>query len=344
MRLTEFAAGGGCGCKLPPDLLRDLLKQAQVCGVGVPPQLLVGADSADDAAVWKVSDEVAVIATTDFFAPVVDDPEMFGAIAAANALSDVWAMGGTPLFALALLAMPRQVLSARTMGEVLAGGRRVCGEAGVVVAGGHSIDAKEPLFGLAVVGSAHPDAVLRNSGALVGDAIVLGKPLGVGVLSAALRRGRLGAEDLAVMAALMTQLNKAGAALPQVAGVRAMTDVTGFGLVGHLAEMCRAAGVGAVVRVADVPMLPAAVALAREGVATGASGRNWDSIGDVLGDVSQVPAWVRVMLSDPQTGGGLLVACAPAAVAEVAAVFARHGQEAVVVGEFVQGGRVEVVC
>lgn len=354
MKLTDFASGGGCGCKLPPHLLRDLLQQADIFQPA-PAALLVGAQNADDAAVWRLNDEQAIIATTDFFSPLVDDAHDFGRIAATNALSDVYAMGGTPLFALAITAMPAGALPADTIAQILAGGQAACRDAGVVIAGGHSIDAKEPLYGLAVVGQVHPDKLLTNAGARVGDQLLLGKPLGIGVLSAALRRGRLSAAEYDVMLAHTTQLNRAGSALAEAAGagIHALTDVTGFGLLGHLAELCRAAKVGAAtanrgapvgaqLRFADLPLLPAAVAHAKNGISTGAAKRNWESVRDLLGEVAPQEEWQRAFLTDPQTSGGLLVACDGAAVAAVREVFAAHGQEATLIGEITDSGALNV--
>ena len=333
-RLTQLATGGGCGCKWAPDFLSDLLQR-----VGMddsPPSLLVGAATADDAAVWRLSETTAIVATTDFFAPIVDDPVAFGEIAATNALSDVYAMGATPLFALAVAAMPKAVLSEEVIASILSGGRRACQRAGVVIAGGHSIDAQEPLYGLAVVGVTSPDRVLTNAAGQVGDVLMLGKPLGVGVLSAANKRGLLDVAAYDEWVAVMTQLNRAGADLSGVAGVHALTDVTGFGLLGHLSEMCRAAGLGAVVRFSDLPLLAAAIGHARDGTTTGAQARNWHSVAETVRMTAPLADWQRCLLSDPQTSGGLLVACAADSVEAVREVFASHGQEAVAVGRLTE--------
>ena len=333
MRLTEFASGGGCGCKLPPALLRELLTQAEVFAAP-PPALLVGAEHADDAAVWRLNDGQALVASVDFFSPLVDDGYDFGRIAAANALSDIYAMGAKPQLALALAAMPAE-LPQEVVTAILAGGRAVCAQAGVVVAGGHSIRAKEPLYGLVAMGVAHPQRLLTNAGGRAGDVLLLGKPLGIGVLAAAARRGALTDEEAEVMVAQTTQLNSAGADLPQVDGVHALTDVTGFGLLGHLAEVCRAAKVGARVDFANLPLLAAAWAYAQDGVASGACARNWESVQPMLraGAADGLADWQRTLLSDPQTSGGLLVACSAAAAPAVQEVFAAHGQAAVRVGE-----------
>ena len=235
IRLTSFSHGGGCGCKIAPGLLSDILKQSR--GFPVPPQLLVGIETADDAAVYRLNDEQALIATTDFFMPIVDDPFDFGRIAATNAISDVYAMGGTPIMALALVGMPIDKLPVETIGRILAGGEQVCADAGIPVAGGHTIDSVEPIYGLVVLGLVHPNKLKRNANAKAGDKLILGKPLGVGVLSAALKKGALGSVGYEAMLASTTQLNTPGKALAGIEGVHALTDVTGFGLLGHAREM-----------------------------------------------------------------------------------------------------------
>ena len=332
MRLTELAGGGGCGCKLSPVFLRDLLACAGV-NENTPNELLVGVQTADDAAVWRLSSDTALIATTDFFSPIVDDAGDFGRIAAANAISDVYAMGGLPLFALALLGMPKAVLPAETIAAILVGGRETCRRAGIVVAGGHSIDIKEPMYGLAVLGRVHPENLLTNAGAQPGDALLLGKPLGVGVLSAALKQGVLSASAYAAMRHTMLSLNAAGGNLAAIRGVHALTDVTGFGLLGHLAEVCTASHCGAAVRFANLPLLPEAAQHLQAGVVTGASVRNWDSVREKVQSIQPLADWQRNLLTDPQTSGGLLVSCAQSAVASVQAVFATHGQDATLIGE-----------
>lgn len=330
IRLTQLSGGGGCGCKLPPLLLRELLAQARI-NESPPADLLVGALHNDDAAVWKLSDDNAVVATADFFSPVVDSPRDFGKIAAANAISDVYAMGARPLFALALAAMPK-TLPPAIVSEIFTGGRETCLRAGAVIAGGHSIEAKEPLYGLAVVGGVHPDRLLTNGGAQSGDVLILGKPLGIGVLSAALRRETLSAAEYAEMLAVTTQLNTAGETLARLAGVHALTDVTGFGLLGHLLEMCRAAGLSATINIADLPFLPAAVEHARRGVMTGASTRNWESVNAAVRVETALEEWQQTLLTDPQTSGGLLLSCAATATADALAAFKEHGQNAAVIG------------
>ncbi len=272
IRLTSFSHGGGCGCKIAPGLLSDILKQSR--GFPVPPQLLVGIETADDAAVYRLNDEQALIATTDFFMPIVDDPFDFGRIAATNAISDVYAMGGTPIMALALVGMPIDKLPVETIGRILAGGETVCAAAGIPIAGGHTIDSVEPIYGLVVMGLVHPNKLKRNADAQAGDKLILGKPLGVGVLSAALKKGVLNDAGYAQMIASTTQLNTPGKALANIDGVHALTDITGFGLLGHTREMALGAKLRARITMASVPLLPAVEQLATEGHITGASGRN----------------------------------------------------------------------
>jgi selenide,water dikinase len=314
-RLTSLAHGGGCGCKLSPKVLADIL--ARMPAAGVFPDLLVGTETSDDAAVWRLNDAQALVATTDFFMPVVDDPRDFGRIAATNALSDIYAMGGRPIMALAIVGMPVGVLSAETIGAILAGGAAVCARAGIPVAGGHSIDSVEPIYGLVALGLVHPGRVLRNSGGCDGDALVLTKALGVGVLSAAFKQQRLSPEGYAAMIASTTQLNSFGAALPEIDGVHAVTDVTGFGLLGHTLELARGAGLAAEIEAGAPALLEGVEVLAREGVRTGASGRNWESYGADVGLPEDLEAWRRDLLTDPQTSGGLLIAVAPQAAETV---------------------------
>jgi selenide,water dikinase len=334
-RLTSLAHGGGCGCKIAPGVLRDILSGMQ--GLPLPPELLVGIDTADDAAVYQLNDQQALIATTDFFMPIVDDPFDFGRIAATNAISDVYAMGGTPIFALALVGMPINVLSTEVIGQILQGGQSVCQAAGIPIAGGHSIDSVEPIYGLVVLGLAHPSRIKRNASAQAGDVLVLGKPLGVGILSAALKKEALSAEGYAQMIATTTRLNTAGPDLAALEGVHALTDVTGFGLAGHALEMARGAGLDVQIDWSAVPLLEGVQALAQQGFITGASGRNWAGYGAEVVLPNDFSAVDQAMLSDPQTSGGLLVSCAPAALAAVMAVFAKHGfAQAKVVGSVAQ--------
>ncbi|MGL4434815.1 MAG: selenide, water dikinase SelD [Giesbergeria sp.] len=322
-KLTQFAHGGGCGCKIAPGLLREILARAPQ-GV-VPPELMVGTETADDAAVYRLNDTQALVATTDFFTPIVDDPYDFGRIAATNALSDIYAMGGTPILALALVGMPIAKLAPEVIGRVLEGGASVCREAGIPIAGGHSIDVLEPIYGLVGLGLVHPDRVRRNADAQAGDVLVLGKPLGVGVLSAALKKGQLDAAGYAEMLRHTTQLNRVGSALGQMDGVHAMTDVTGFGLAGHLLEICRGSGLSARVELAQLPLIASAVQWAREGVATGASGRNWAAYGSDVDWPAGAPEWQRTLCTDPQTSGGLLVSCAESAAPAVLQAFHASG-------------------
>ena len=332
IKLTQFAHGGGCGCKIAPGLLREILARAPQ-GL-VPPELLVGTETSDDAAVYRLNDEQALVATTDFFTPIVDDPCDFGRIAATNALSDIYAMGGTPILALAVVGMPIAKLAPEVIGRVLEGGASVCREAGIPIAGGHSIDVLEPIYGLVGLGLVHPDRVRRNADAQAGDALVLGKPLGVGVLSAALKKGLLDAAGYAEMLRHTTQLNRVGSVLAQIEGVHAMTDVTGFGLAGHLLEICRGSGVPARVELARLPLIASAVHWAQQGVLTGASARNWAAYGNEVHWPAQAPEWLRALCTDPQTSGGLLVSCAPTAVPAVLQAFAADGfAQAGVVGQ-----------
>jgi len=342
IKLTSFSHGGGCGCKIAPGVLSEILKNSS--GFPVPKELMVGIETADDAAVYKLNDEQALIATTDFFMPIVDDPFDFGRIAATNAISDVYAMGGTPIMALALVGMPVNKLPLETIGKIIQGGESICAEAGIPIAGGHTIDSVEPIYGLVVMGLVHPSKVKRNADARAGDVLVLGKPLGVGVLSAALKKDKLDAEGYAAMIANTTKLNKPGKPLADLAGVHALTDVTGFGLLGHLLELARGAGLSAQLEMAKIPLLPGVEQLARDGYFTGASGRNWDAYGMDVELGAGVGDTQRVLLTDPQTSGGLLVSCDPDSVDEVLALFAREGfAHAAVIGRMEAGeARVKV--
>jgi len=366
-QLTALSHGGGCGCKIPSAVLSRLLSR-------IPAQasaaLLVGGAGADDAAVYRLNDGRALVASPDFFAPVVDDPSDYGRIAAANALSDIYAMGAQPALALNLTGLPLERIGAEAAGAIVKGGVEVCAQAGVVVGGGHSIAAAEPFYGLAVLGFAPVEHIKTNAGARDGDALVLGKPLGIGVLAAALKKGRLGEAAYREMIRWCVKLNDIGAHLGALAPVHAMTDVTGFGLLGHLLEVCRASRVRAHLRLADIPLLEDAVALARDGIMPGALQRNWDGCRDAVcwdgkGDAARggsrdaahaggsravrrdtvrddgravrrddtrdaaradAPGDIRrALLTDPQTSGGLLVACAPDAATEVVAEFHRRG-------------------
>jgi selenide,water dikinase len=341
VRLTSLAHGGGCGCKLSPAVLREIL-------AGMPlaagfPDLLVGTETADDAAVWRLNDEQALVATTDFFMPIVDDPFDFGRIAATNALSDVYAMGATPILALAIVGMPIARMSPDQIRGILAGGASVCAAAGIPIAGGHSIDSAEPIYGLVALGLVHPDRLRKNSGARAGDVLILTKALGVGVLSAALKQDRLPPGGYETLIASTTRLNSIGPALAALESVHAITDVTGFGLLGHALEMAR--GSGLTVELDGAPPLLADVEdLARAGVRTGASSRNWDSYGEVVRLPEGFFDWRRDILCDPQTSGGLLVAVAPEAAETVLAQARGAGfADARVVGRFAVGpARIDV--
>lgn len=331
-RLTSLSHGGGCGCKIAPGVLSDILRGT--AGMVLPPELLVGIETSDDAAVYRLNDEQALVATTDFFMPIVDDPFDFGRIAATNAISDVYAMGGKPIFALALVGMPIQTLSTATIGRILEGGASVCRAAGIPIAGGHTIDSVEPIYGLVALGLVHPDRIKRNADAQVGDVLILGKPLGVGILSAALKKSKLSDEGYAQMLSNTTRLNTPGMALSALPGVHALTDVTGFGLAGHALEMARGSGHSLRLDWSKVPLLPGVRALAEAGCVTGASGRNWAAYGHEVTLPSDFSDLDRALLTDPQTSGGLLVACAPQAVPDVLACFKQEGFDAAaVVGE-----------
>src|SRR5690349_21820076 len=314
IRLTQFSHGGGCGCKIAPAVLSEILAKTPIRGL--PKDLLVGIESSDDAAVYRLNDEQAIVATTDFFTPIVDDPHDFGRIAATNALSDVYAMGGRPIFALAIVGMPLEKMPVEIIQRIITGGESVCAEAGIPIAGGHSIDTLEPIYGLVALGLVHPAKVKRNDRAKDGDVLILGKPLGVGILSAALKKGKLSPEGYRKMVEVTTQLNTPGTAL---------TEVTGFGLAGHLLEICRGSKLGAEIRFDDLPVIPEALEWVKEGTATGASDRNWKGYGREVRIPAGAPDWKRKLLSDPQTSGGLLVACAPAAEKRVLQEFRRLG-------------------
>lgn len=337
-RLTSLSHGGGCGCKIAPGVLSEILKGT--AAMPIPPELLVGIETADDAAVYQLNEEQALIATTDFFMPIVDDPYDFGRIAATNALSDVYAMGGRPILALALVGMPINVLPVEVIGRILDGGQSVCRAAGIPIAGGHTIDSVEAIYGLVALGLVHPKRVKRNADAKVGDRLILGKPLGVGVLSAALKKEQLGAEGYAQMIASTTKLNTPGPDLAAIDGVHALTDVTGFGLAGHGLELARGAGASVRIDWARVPLLEGVRGLAEQGFVTGASGRNWTGYGAQVALGSRRDAIDQALLTDPQTSGGLLVSCAPDAVEAVLAVFRAHGFAAAAeIGEIVAAGR-----
>jgi selenide,water dikinase len=330
-RLTSLSHGGGCGCKIAPGVLSEILKGTG--GFPVPPELLVGIETADDAAVYLLNDEQALIATTDFFMPIVDDPFDFGRIAATNAISDVYAMGGKPIMALALVGMPINVLGTATIGKILEGGNAVCRAAGIPIAGGHTIDSVEPIYGLVALGLVHPKRVKRNADARAGDVLILGKPLGVGVMSAALKKEKLDPAGYQRMIATTTRLNTPGPELAALDGVHALTDVTGFGLAGHALELARGAGLALDIAWDQVPVLEGVRALAQAGMVTGASGRNWAGYGAEVALPANFGDAERALLTDPQTSGGLLVSCDPSRVGEVMDIFRRHGfDQAAVIG------------
>ena len=323
IRLTQFSHGGGCGCKIAPAVLAEILGSAPMRSL--PKELLVGTETSDDAAVYRLNDAQALVATTDFFTPIVDDPCDFGRIAAANALSDIYAMGGRPIMALAVVGMPLDKIPASVIRKILEGGESVCAAAGIPIAGGHSIDTLEPIYGLVALGLVHPDKVKKNSTARAGDWLVLGKPLGVGILSAALKKGELSEAGYRAMLACTTQLNTPGEAFAEMADVHAVTDVTGFGFAGHLLEMLRGSGLAGEVALEALPVIPEALEWVKRGVATGASERNWQGYGAEVRLPQGAPDWMRKLVTDPQTSGGLLVACAPRAAPAVLAEFARQG-------------------
>jgi selenide,water dikinase len=326
IKLTQFSHGGGCGCKIAPAILSELLANSPIRNL--PKALLVGTESSDDAAVYQLNDEQAIIATTDFFTPIVDNPFDFGRIAATNAISDIYAMGGQPIMALALVGMPLDKLPIEVIRDILAGGESVCADAGIPIAGGHSIDVLEPIYGLVALGVVHPKKVKRNNQAKAGDKIILGKPLGVGILSAALKKGILSDQGYAEMIRYTTQLNQVGIKLSNVDDVHALTDVTGFGLAGHLLEICRGSNLSAEINFSSIPMIAEALPHVQAGIFTGASTRNWAGYGkDVLisGASSAEISWQQQMITDPQTSGGLLVACSPESEQEVLDLFHTSG-------------------
>jgi selenide,water dikinase len=337
IRLTQFTHGGGCGCKIAPAVLERLLSELPKHATSFP-NLIVGLENGDDAAVYRLGNGQAIIATTDFFMPIVDDPTDFGRIAATNALSDIYAMGGRPIFALALLAMPIDKLSDEVIRAIVKGGQSVCEAAGIPLAGGHSIDSAEPIYGLVAIGMVDEAKVRRNDRAKAGDLLVLSKPVGVGILSAALKKGLLSSDGYKQMIDLTTRLNLVGPELAEMAAVSAMTDVTGFGLLGHAFEMCRGSKLGLHLDANGIPVIAEAALHAKSGIVTGASGRNWASYGKHVALPEDFPEWRRALLTDPQTSGGLLVACQPDAADEVLSLMREWGfSEAAVIGRFQAG-------
>ncbi|MDP2792702.1 MAG: selenide, water dikinase SelD [Sulfurisoma sp.] len=341
IQLTRFSHGGGCGCKIAPAVLARLIAESPL--KTVPADLLVGVETSDDAAVYRLNDEQAIVATTDFFTPIVDDPWDFGRIAATNALSDVYAMGAKPIFALAVVGMPLDKLPEEVIRQILAGGESICAEAGIPIAGGHSIDVVEPIYGLVGLGIVHPKKIKRNSAAKAGDVLILGKPLGIGILSAALKKGLLTPHGYGEMIRWTTRINVTGAKLSDMGAVHAVTDVTGFGLAGHLLEICRGSKLAATVDFARLPLIAEAVQHVQAGIATGASTRNWAGYGHEVKVSGE--EWRRKMVTDPQTSGGLLVACAAEVADDVLAAFRADGfGETAVIGRLDAGEpRVTVV-
>ena len=337
VKLTEFSHGGGCGCKISPAVLSEILSTMPARGIF--PDLLVGIESSDDAAVYRLNAEQAIVATTDFFMPIVDDPFDFGRIAATNAISDIYAMGAQPIMALAIVGMPIGKLPVEVIREILKGGEAVCAAAGIPIGGGHSIDSIEPIYGLVALGIVHPDRVKRNDRAQAGDALILGKGLGIGIMSAALKKSDLSEEGYRQMIASTTQLNTPGSVLAAMPGVHGLTDVTGFGLLGHLLEICHGSKLAAEVEFDRLPLLPVALDLAKQGYAPGAVARNWASYGHEVALPATLPEWQKNMLCDPQTSGGLLVACTQDEVESVLEIFKQQGFDyASVIGTLRAGG------
>jgi selenide,water dikinase len=340
-RLTSLSHGGGCGCKIAPGVLSDILKASPIRNL--PAALLAGSDNNEDAAVYQINDQQAIVATTDFFMPIVDDPYEFGRIAATNAISDIYAMGAQPLFALALLGVPINVLPLDVVQKITSGGESVCADAGIMIAGGHSIDTVEPIYGLVAIGVIDPKKLKRNNGAKEGDSIILSKPIGVGILSAGLKKDQLSAAGYQEMIALTTKLNKPGAQLAHLEGVHALTDVTGFGLAGHALELARGAKLQAQLNWDQIPVIHEAATLAQAEVFTGASTRNWMGYGQEIKLASHIQLWQQNILSDPQTSGGLLVSCAPECESEVLNILNAGGfMDAKKIGSFTSGSGLSI--
>ena len=333
VKLTAYSHGAGCGCKISPRVLKTILQTDQP-GLD-DARLLVGNESNDDAAVYDIGNDQAIVSTTDFFMPIVDDPFDFGRVAAANAISDVYAMGGRPLLAISILGWPLDVLPPEVAQRVLEGGRAVCREAGITLAGGHSIDAPEPIFGLAVTGLVSPSRLKRNNSAMARCKLYLTKPLGVGILTTARKQDKLSTEHEAQVIDMMTTLNKIGPALAQIDGVTAMTDVTGFGLFGHLMEMCEGSDLSARIDQAAVPLLPGVHEYLALGCVPGGTQRNFDSYGHKLAPLNEAQ---RQLFCDPQTSGGLLVAVEPSSCMAVERIGDEHGLHLSPIGELFPGG------
>jgi len=340
-RLTSLSHGGGCGCKIAPGVLSDILKASPIRNL--PAALLAGSDNNEDAAVYQINEHQAIVATTDFFMPIVDDPYEFGRIAATNAISDIYAMGAQPLFALALLGVPINVLPLDVVQKITSGGESVCADAGIMIAGGHSIDTVEPIYGLVAIGVVDPKKLKRNNGAKEGDSIILSKPIGVGILSAALKKDQLSAAGYQEMIALTTKLNKPGAQLAHLDGVHALTDVTGFGLAGHALELARGANLQARLNWDAIPVIQESATLAQADIYTGASTRNWLGYGQEIKLASHIQLWQQNVLTDPQTSGGLLVSCAPECEDEVLGILNAGGfMDAKKIGTFVPGSGLSI--
>ncbi|MEG1465313.1 MAG: selenide, water dikinase SelD [Hafnia sp.] len=328
IRLTQYSHGAGCGCKISPKVLETILHSEHA--KFVDPNLLVGNETRDDAAVYDIGNGVGIISTTDFFMPIVDDPFDFGRIAATNAISDIYAMGGKPIMAIAILGWPVDKLAPEIAQQVIEGGRFVCQQAGISLAGGHSIDAPEPIFGLAVTGMVSTDRVKKNSAAQAGCKLYLTKPLGIGVLTTAEKKSKLRPEHQGVATETMCQLNKPGTDFADIAGVTAMTDVTGFGLLGHLSEICQGSGLQATIWFDQIPKLPDVESYINEGCVPGGTGRNFESYGHLVGEMTDLQ---RKLLCDPQTSGGLLLAVLPEAEAQIQDVANRFGLTLTAIGE-----------
>ncbi|MBL4578317.1 MAG: selenide, water dikinase SelD [Flavobacteriales bacterium] len=324
IKLTAYSHGAGCGCKISPSMLAKILESNKANGVDFANTLLVGNQSMDDAAVVDIGDGKAIISTTDFFMPIVDDPFDFGRIAGVNAISDVYAMGGMPIMAVAILGWPINQLGPEVAGQVVDGGRQACADAGIPLAGGHSIDSPEPIFGLAVTGIVESDKMKENSTAERGSKLYLTKPLGVGILSTAQKKGLLEDQHKDIARNQMIQLNVFGAALAGVEGVNAVTDVTGFGLLGHLMEMCEGSDLNAVLDFENIPIIECATYYVEKGCVPGGTQRNWDSYGKKIGEISDLQ---RSLLCDPQTSGGLLISVSAETETEFLALSRVHGLE-----------------
>lgn len=340
-RLTQLSHKGGCGCKISPTLLKSIL--AKEVPTLFPKELLVGTESSDDAAVYQINEEQAVIATTDFFMPIVDDAYDFGRIAATNAISDVYAMGGRPLLALAIVGMPMNTIPLQDVQNILKGGEDTCKGAGIPIAGGHSIDSLEPIYGLCVIGLVNPKHLKRNIGAQVHDKIVIGKPIGIGIYASALKKEQLDAKSYEELLSVMTQLNTPGIALSQLQGVHALTDLTGFGLLGHLLEISSGSHVGAQIELDKIPFLPKAKELAERGFITGASRSNWESYANKISNADSLNLIARHLLTDPQTSGGLLLTCSESELDNVLKCFQDKGMQGTVIGTIIKEEKVVII-